>query len=675
MLTISHALFLFLFSPLLPAPCCWTDGIDKSRASCADDNPICEGYAACKNLHQNEKQEQQQQAAQAGNPPAAPPTLDQECSANNLETLLGLRHCGEECAAAACCWIVDDIYSSIPSCEISHKDICTQYNKCKQLADPKSTLNSKIIPAPATISQDCSTQSVSTSKGLAECEAACMKAPCCWAKENTFHYSCHSKDSTICTDYDVCFQLHGLHSLKVPPAPSTVAHDCSPQSLQTYHGYSKCNDSCMQAPCCWAGAESPVGSCLETHPTICKGYSGCTALNDPNSILNSKTIEAAPTSIVQDCSASNMETADGLEKCERTCMDAPCCWTINDGAHYSCRNKNLAACETYDPCVLLSHHEHSADLHNGNDGGSMESSTSSTTSSAGSISPSSENGTVEVAPSYISTACAEMINGDEVHGYMCELACRKAECCWNPAQASCGSDPNCGGYTICGSIEFGPAMAHSVAANHNIDKDWIDNACKRNSLECVRVCTGSECCFDNNGGQAVVSSTCSADCNKHAACSILHKKDDNAADANTSAPGSSNSNGNNPAPTDGGQAKPDPKYNVEMVTDACLNHDNTIVNLCAKVCKGSECCFTSSAGTPSCGLECGIYAACSTLHKDGDNPITKACSTDDLSDCVAACGDASCCFTNSIEKSCDKTNPSIICAEYTACEKLFPTRV
>ena len=199
-------------------------------------------------------------------------------------------------------------------------------------------------------------------------------------------------------------------------------------------------------------------------------------------------------------------------------------------------------------------------------------------------------------------------------------------------------------------MSFGPALS-SATTTESIDTvEWITKSCQTNSLECVRVCAGSECCFDGTA-----AGDCSEDCTKYASCSILHVENDNS--QGTVAVGDNTSSGSN-------------SYTVEMITDACLNHDNSIVNLCSRVCDGSDCCFD---GSDNCGVDCGKYTSCSTLHDSsaGDNPVDAACAGTDVSECLQACGDSSCCFTTNPDKSCVVANPGILCSKYSACEKLY----
>jgi len=111
------------------------------------------------------------------------------------------------------------------------------------------------------------------------------------------------------------------------------------------------------------------------------------------------------------------------------------------------------------------------------------------------------------------------------------------------------------------------------------------------------------------------------------------------------------------------------QYTAEMITDVCMNHDNSIVNLCAKVCAGSECCFDDGTDCDA-DFPCFKYSSCSVLHPV-DSTVEIACSSSDLADCVAACGGSTCCFTTDIEKSCANTNPQIVCSRYEVCEKLY----
>jgi len=229
--------------------------------------------------------------------------------------------------------------------------------------------------------------------------------------------------------------------------------------------------------------------------------------------------------------------------------------------------------------------------------------------SNGNSNPSS---TIPRVPTYLNTVCGSEIAGDEVHGHLCVNACQRAACCWSDLSPSpCENDPNCtDGYNICKNVNFNTIVPPTPVP-----------------------ATPAPIATPAPQPDATPAPT-------------------------TQAP--------TPAAVDQG-------YSEEMIADACLNHDNSIVNLCAKVCEPSHCCFDRDGDSgQSCpdGFPCYKYGTCAELHP-ADTYVEEACKSDDLSDCVAACGGSTCCFENNIDKVCSATNPNIICSRYTACEKLY----
>ena len=90
-------------------------------------------------------------------------------------------------------------------------------------------------------------------------------------------------------------------------------------------------------------------------------------------------------------------------------------------------------------------------------------------------------------------------------------------------------------------------------------------------------------------------------------------------------------------------------------------------------CGAGHCDWTGNCGSTTCHDDDEAVV----VNENGSDSSLKtaeveaACNADDLTDCVQICSEATCCFTNEIDKSCAVVSPDIRCQEYQACEVLY----
>lgn len=582
----------------------------KSGKCTHDQSVTCKGYAACAPL--------------LGDIPDAPANLDQVCRKDLVDTAAGMAGCQSLCDPGACCWRTG-------ACLGMHPETCEGYIPCAIIMSndqPTTSAPSKVPEAPELIKETCTHSNVASADGEMLCADICKVAECCWKTG-----ACLSTQPDICEGYVPCAALLDYNqpnegsSSTVAAASPDVQSECTKEGVATANGRASCAAACKQAECCWKS-----GSCLGINADTCEGYSPCTVL------LDDSISAAAPADLTEVCSRDNIETAIGAAACEAICEAADCCWKVGN-----CIAAQSDICEGYVPCAVLN-----------------------------------ENMpvTMPTAPSFLKDVCTQEKVQNVEGQILCQDACKVAECCWNTGTCLSTYPDQCEGYVPCAvlttddegtttaTIPKAPSYLETVCGSE-IAGDEVHGHL------CVNACYRATCCWNPDS-----TTPCKNDPNCDAGYDICANVNFDTVVPPTAAPEAT------PAPVQGSTPAPAPTdgvdqgYSEEMITDACLNHDNSIVNLCAKVCAPSDCCFDRNGDSgESCARDfpCYKYSACAMLHPEEDY-VDVACASDDLSDCVAACGDSTCCFTNDIEKTCAMTNPNMICSRYTACEKLYGFR-
>jgi len=285
------------------------------------------------------------------------------------------------------------------------------------------------------------------------------------------------------------------------------------------------------------------------------------------------------------------------------------------------------------------------------------------------------------APAFLQDVCTQQKIANTEGKILCQDACKAAECCWKTE--TCKDTDKCDGYVACAVLvedlienETGGTTGTATSTTESTAIEpapgYLEIVCTTGFEEdvvhnhlCQKGCDAAACCWQTASDTACTSEP---NCAGYLVCDTVDfskgATSPPAEDTTTSTTAAGTTSTATAAPMDTS------KYTEEMITDVCLNHDNSIVNLCAKICLGSECCFETDGA--DCGdFPCTKYSACSVLHPE-ESAVDQACNaSEDLADCVGACGGSTCCFTTDIAKACDITNPGIICSRYKSCEKLY----
>ena len=575
-----------------------------------------------------------------------PPTsINVTCATTAVANPEGFEGCLDVCGGGTCCRFDPDREPSL-SCRKEQPGDCRIYDQyCGGNTHTVST-EAPVNPAYGTgisgnsndnnnaneipetyVESVCSDTSLATVEGYGNCETACGKAECCW---NTDVGACPT--GAHCAPFAHCLALKNSEYEDIAIRVHIDAR-CTDEKVATQAGNYECKTACSQAACCFDSSEQ----CPQKSDSFCELYAAC------SKVMDEIAVPPAPSSLQVHCAASNLGTIEGLANCDRTCSHAPCCWNSNVE---SCVTKN-PLCEDYEPCLVLTR-----DF--------LDSEFTPTEAPVPAVP------TIPTAPNFLKDVCTEQKIANIEGATLCHDACKAGECCWK--DITCAEQSQCEGYNDCAVLIESEHLDADAPTITQIP-DYLSTSCdaEMHSKDevhghlCADACKRAECCWSSES-----DTVCKSD--PHCAGYDICATKDLDQITTTVAPQSDTSMGGEEQQATDTSGVGDPKYTEEMITDVCMNHDNSIVNLCAKVCVGSECCFEDPSGCED-GL-CEKYAACSELHPT-DSAVEAACSSEDRSDCVAACGGSTCCFTTDIEKSCANTNPGIVCSQFKPCEKLY----
>ena len=201
-----------------------------------------------------------------------------------------------------------------------------------------------LAPVPPNLSSICSPVATSTQKGHDMCMKACAPAECCFLPSSHV-LSCLTGNEDQCASYEnICDVL----DVSIPPAPHNLVHFCSPGSLATKRGKSRCSDLCGAALCCL----EPIESCRALNPENCQGYKACYAFygEEDEDQYDASLFLPPPNPRLEDiCSDKAVASVDGFRMCSDACRGALCCSEPVD----SCRVLNPKVCGEYSPCSEL----------------------------------------------------------------------------------------------------------------------------------------------------------------------------------------------------------------------------------------------------------------------------------------------------------------------------------
>ena len=570
-----------------------------------------------------------------------PQDLADKCNNQNVLTEKGFYECEQLCEAADCCNYPSTLALS---CLAGNDDQCLKYHEhCIVLQlDQEALVNppkppSNLPEAPREIKSKCNIESLRTVPGFEGCVNDCMQAECCWKKGDDTIQPCTSLD--VCEGYAPCLTMDVTDHVDAN-IENEIEQKCADVQLTTEVGRNQCIFACSHAACCF----DPGATCPHEDGHFCTQYEACHKIYDSNGQViqegsaSANDIPLAPQFLATACEQSSLETLPGWEMCFGACSEAECCWKGDK----TCSEDSW--CKGYESCVNIINKDSPGDSAN----------------------PES----IPAPPEYLPAACSDGSLDTSAGFEMCQNACMKAECCWKVT--SCSARSECTTYsehcsnlvshldaTEIENVNGGGAFIPEAPSDLGQTCDPSNILASEGFKSCQGVCQHSECCWKTGASDSCVANT---GCQAWAACTIMNGSTEPPV---TTFPPQPESSTTSPQTED---------YTLEQVFDACLNHDNNVgsdhKSLCQIVCQAGNCCYDDDNVCES-GTDCKVFDPCQVLHSQRTTDVEKACDGSDLAECVGICADATCCFTNDIEKICDITSPNIICKQYKACEILY----
>lgn len=610
--------------------------------------------------------------------PTAPAELQTVCAAGySTQDDPDRSQCADLCYMAKCC---DE---DIEACKVLNPSACQAYE------DPCANFwgESVEIPLPPSdLSTTCSKESLQSVGGFGDCEAACDDASCC----NEPMWTCRVTNPEVCSSWAPCAQLFepiDTSALKdgtveVPPAPSSLAALCGPDSLASVRGFNDCEDKCDRARCC---LEDP-GDCNIKNPDVCPDYiEPCTALYDfqfgGKVEKATGSVDGTPTTdtvslmdlaiqVAKACDTDSLNEIQGRQHCQHLCNDRLCCFESNE--RYNCVKDKKDECVAFAACEELLN---AAPL-------------------------SQPELPVAPAPAPQPTASplalddqqalARVCNDDAISTIegmnACHDLCSPVLCCWSQDPESNCHDEH---WRECDVSQPCAVLAIQDKEDNPYDPDSIlkaqvDDVCSPamtgtpDGLKaCHQICAHRLCCFVQEG----MKSSCADDeakCDDYQACHILAHE------------------------------MPGEEAAAEAVDDACADD---VINskegrdACLSVCAQRSCCFDEGPG--GCYVTdknwCDEYILCRgivppvpTSVVGGDNDDNAGKDDDDkenydsgvsseigsicaesklkskagLSICHTVCDPQFCCFDAKENANCYNDDPDL-CDQYEGCLKLY----
>jgi hypothetical protein len=217
---------------------------------------------------------------------------------------------------------------------------------------------------------------------------------------------------------------------------------------------SLCQDVCAAAECC---TTSGSNSCLSLNADDCLAYAKC------HVVLEEKPVAPpAPLDLQDLCLFQNDLTA-----CRNACQVAECCYNTQDVHVESCQATHFLTCLDYAPCQVLSE--------------------------STSLRPSDTQRLLEI--------CSLSVDGT-TPSEECEVACRRASCCWEQGEGSCLQSDfmSCLTYSPCHDVFF--RKPNSVVDKPSMN---IEQVCSLDRIltpdgyeECKEQCEEAACCSATN---------------------------------------------------------------------------------------------------------------------------------------------------------------------------------
>jgi hypothetical protein len=549
-----------------------------------------------------------------------------------------------------------------------------------------------LVNPPADLDAKCNPSAVATPEGKQACRMLCEPAECCDFPAN-LALSCLAGNEDRCHVYHT--HCHATAKgvtdppADMPVAPKDLSKVCSASAIATIDGFTKCQEHCARASCCFEKDEAVC------QVEACDMYAPCLTIGATNFVH-----DTIPDAVAQQCDADNLVTLEGRSACRTSCSHALCCFTDK-----GCPHEDTSFCDQYSVCDDLEHNLNA-------------------------VSSAEE----------IKAECTSPLN-EYTHMALCEVECERGACCF--LSQGCGDifpDNDCTIYEPCAFMYNGQTTTTTTTTTTTpVLKVDVDAACidfdpaEKNAAdaECTKYCKDAQCCFD-----VAIDCPDTVSCHVLAECKVIYGDSSSSStitvdatvvleacdaveiaktvagqpslcetvcqdglccfDEDADCTAQQECAMYNPCkilfgsvPTSTADSAAVAAVKAACVKDGLfLPTDNAGFAACENTCEPGACCFTPE-GCSDASLECKAYIPCTYFYSDGNGAtpvhgtvstaaaamalqpsdysgedITAACTSEGSvsSMCENMCKSGACCFDSSMV--CPAGS---VCKNYASC--------
>ena len=342
-------------------------GESKKIESCASSVGYCQQYGSCEHLNHMKD-------VAGWNSDEVNYVVDVSTPCKNEHIAqFGALECSNVCQPAHCCFSgeyeCDDVQLGHLSCE--------DYKACEVLYPGKKTSTKELLKLAERIDDVCSSSSLNTIGGLAECKDVCNDHLCCFYQDG-----CTNDPDKNCIAYAGCESYYNLPTgggqtgtnsnnnsknnevstgseVGIDKFFTELEDMCSEESLKTINGIYKCHNKCQSHLCCFASNEQAKQDCSNERPKACSAYEPCKNLVQPiNGDQSIVTLEPDDIEkIVFDACHFGADplkiTEQMVQSCHNVCASRLCCFSdylLQSSCRASVGNDE---CELYSLCEQL----------------------------------------------------------------------------------------------------------------------------------------------------------------------------------------------------------------------------------------------------------------------------------------------------------------------------------
>eukprot|EP00594_Rhizosolenia_setigera_P005956 CAMPEP_0178950390 /NCGR_PEP_ID=MMETSP0789-20121207/6623_1 /TAXON_ID=3005 /ORGANISM="Rhizosolenia setigera, Strain CCMP 1694" /LENGTH=712 /DNA_ID=CAMNT_0020631105 /DNA_START=87 /DNA_END=2225 /DNA_ORIENTATION=- len=369
---------------------------------------------------------------------------------------------------------------------------------------------------------------------------------------------------------------------------------CSLEQISSLEGRTTCQSLCQSAFCCFRDG---YNSCSSTYGYLCEKYAPCENLLQIGTSESDIQIPLphAPFNLHDICSSSQAQSIE----CENACKTANSCCSVD-----SCHDSNEEICNEYSICF-----ENQQNNNNSYEADDDDDALSVVEKVNKSCSPNRMS--LLAVSSFSSGASLETLENNKQE---CKEICDTRSCCFSRGPSNCYDDNEkwCDEFQSCKILQNSDSSSPPFTPHKPVD---IKTDCIEENIEtvsdlalCEEACLIAVCCF--------TSEQCSkrgVNCQDYAVCAPFVEDVDHDdflysqqfVGVNDGINGAEDLNV-------GGENKPDPPNNLEVICDPENNQEGIGLDDCIEACGAALCCI--GVGDEDCSFThqdfCNKYQPC-----------------------------------------------------------------